>query len=113
MPPRLEAKQTEEPVGLEIDESLRHVAQAAHELEVFQAGEVGVNVSLLRDIAERRAVGLQVLTDTLSFKKHLTVIGLKQAGNDLDGSGLAGAVGTNVSDDFASTDTKTDIVNSG
>ncbi len=75
MPPGLKTKQSEEPVGLEIDEGFGHVAQPAHELEVFQAGEVGVNVSLLGNIAERSSIRLQIVPDTASFKKNLTRAG--------------------------------------
>ncbi len=113
MPPGLEAKQTEEPVGFEIDKSFGHVAQAAYELEIFQAGEVSIDVSLLGDVAERSSIRLQIVPDTASFKKNLTVIGLEQAGNDLDSGGLAGAVGPDVSDDFTRADTEADVVDGG
>ncbi len=49
----------------------------------------------------------------MAFEEHLTVIRLEQAGNDLDGSGLAGAVGADISDDFAGADAKTDVIDRG
>jgi hypothetical protein len=111
--PGFEAQQSKKPVGLQIDQSFGHVAQAADELKIFQTGKVGVNVSLLGDITERSTVSLQIVTDTLSFKKHLAVIGFKQTSNNLDSGGFARAVGANVADDFAGADTKTNILNRG
>src|ERR1700751_3869742 len=110
MPPGLKAKQTKKPIGLEFDKSFRHVAQTSDELQVFQTGEVRVDVSFLRDIPERGAVGLQIIADTFSLKEHLTVIWLEQARNDLHGGGFPRALGAHVSDDFAGADPKTNVV---
>ncbi len=111
--PGFEAEQGEEPVGLEVDEGLGQVAQAADELEVLEAGEVGVDVGLLGDVAEGGAVGLEIVADALAFEEHLAVGGLEEAGDDLDGGGFAGAVGTDVADDLAGTEAKADVVDGG
>ena len=111
--PGFEAEQGEEPVGFEVDEGFGDVAQAADELEVFEAGEMGVDVGLLGDVAEGGAVGLEIVADALAFKEHLAVVGLEEAGDDLDGGGLAGAVGADVADDFAGTDGEVDVVDGG
>ena len=58
MSPGLKAKQGEQSIGFEIDEGFGHIAQTADELEVFQAGEVSVDVSLLGDVPEGGTIGL-------------------------------------------------------
>ncbi len=58
MSPGLKAKQGEQPVGFEIDQGFGHIAQAADELEVFQAGQVRVDVRFFGDVPEGGPVGL-------------------------------------------------------
>ena len=110
MAPGFEAEEGEEAVGLEVDEGFGEVAQAADELEVFEAGEVGVDVGLLGDVAEGGAVGLEVVADALALEEDLAVGGFEEAGDDFDGGGLAGAVGADVAYDLAGTDGEVDVV---
>ena len=99
--PGFEAEEGEEAVGFEVDEGFGHVAQAADQLEVLEAGEMGVDVGLFGDVAEGGAVGLEVVADALAVEEHLAVVGLEEAGDDFDGGGFAGAVGSEVADDLA------------
>ena len=70
-----------------------HVAQPADELEVFQAGEMGVDDALLRAHSRRRRGSLQIVADTAAFEEHLARRWAQQAGNDLDGGGFAEPLG--------------------
>jgi hypothetical protein len=100
----------EQTIGLVVDETFGQVAQAADELEVLERGEVGVDVRFLRDVAEGGAVGLEIGANALPFEEDLAAVGFEQAGDDLDGGGLAGAVGTNVADDFAGAKAEADVL---
>ena len=99
--PGLEAEKREELVGLEVDEGLGQLAQAANELQIFEAGEMGVDVRFLRHVAEGGAIALEVEADALAFEEDLPGIGFEQAGDDFDGGGFTGAVGADVADDLA------------
>jgi hypothetical protein len=70
-------------------------------LEVLEAGEMGVDVGLLGHVAKGSAVGGEVVADAASLEEDLAAVGLKEAGDDLDGGGLAGAVGADVADNLA------------
>jgi len=71
---------------------------------------MGVDVGLFRDVAEGRAVALKIEADTFTLEEDLALIGLEEAGDDFDGGGFAGAVGTDVPDDFAGTNAEADFV---
>src|ERR1700743_339874 len=113
MTPRLEAEKRQKAVSLEIDEIFLHVTQATDQLKVFQAREMSVDMSLLRNVPKGSAIALEIQSDTLAFEEHLSGIGFEQASDDLDGSGLARTVWSQITDDLTRADTKTNLVYGG
>jgi hypothetical protein len=86
------------------------VVQVGHQAQVLLAGEQLVHRRELAGDADRRAdrVGLpgQVVTGDL----HLAGVGADQGGQDVDGGGLAGAVGAEQREDRALGDLEVDAV---
>jgi hypothetical protein len=111
--PRLKVEQTEEAFGFPLNDRFLETAEAAHELEVFEAREVSVKVGFFRDVAEDAAKGDHIVVNILTVEKNATVVGTQQAGDDFDGSGFAGAIGSEKADDFAGSDLEADVLDGG
>ena len=63
------------------------------------------------NIAEDATKSDHILTDILAFEEDASLVGLEQAGNDLNGCGFPRSVGSEVTDDFPCPDTKVDVLN--
>src|SRR5260370_1949657 len=110
VPPGLEAEKREEPVRLEVDERLFHLAQTSYQLKIFEAGEMGVDMRLFRHVAKGGSIAVEIEADAFAFEEHLAGVGLEQAGDDFDRRGLARALASGVADDIAGTDVEGDVV---
>ena len=65
----LKREKLEEGAGLMLEQPLRQAAETAYELEVFEAGEMGVNVGFLRHVAEAGTVGGEVGVNVAAFEE--------------------------------------------
>ena len=108
-----EGEELKQAAGFVFDEPFLHAAQAADELEVFEAGEVGVDLGFFGDVAEMGAVGGEVFVDVAAGEEDFAVGGLDHAGDHLDGGGFAGAVGAEVAEDFAFAEGEADVLHGG
>ena len=103
----------EEGAGLAVEEGLAHAAQAADELEVLEAGEMGVDLGFLGDVAEMGAEGGEVLVDVAAGEEDFAAGGLDEADDHLNGGGFAGAVGPEVAEDVAGGEGEADVFDGG
>ena len=111
--PGLEMEQLEQPRGLGFNERLAEAAEPADQLQVFEPGEVVVEMGFFGDVAEGGAEGDHVLANILAFEEHPAVVGPQHAGDDFDGGGFAGAVGAEEADDFAGRHLEADTLDCG
>ena len=96
-----ESEGAEEFVHLGIEDAARHAAKPAHQLEILAAGEVRVEVGLLRHVADAPLEGGEVLIHAAAAVEDLAFGRLDQAGQHLHRGALAGSVGSEVAEDFA------------
>ena len=66
-------------------------------------------MGLLGYVSKGGAVTLKVITNAFALEKHLTLIRLQQASDDLNRGGLAGPVWADVANDLAGADAEADI----
>jgi len=111
--PGFEIQEAQKAGGFGLDEGFAQAAETADELEIFEAGEIGVEVRLFGDIAENAAEGDHVAMDVMALEEHAAIVGAEHAGDDFDGGGFAGAVGTEEADDFAGGEGEADVFNGG
>ena len=109
----LKREELEQAAGFGVDELFRHSTKTADELEVFEAGEVGVDLRFFGDVAETGAEGGEIFMDVAAVEEDFAVGGLDHASDHLDGGGFAGAVGAEVAEDFAFGKGKADILDGG
>ncbi len=88
-------------------------SQAADELQVLEAGKMRVDLGLLGDVAEMRAVGGEVVVDVAPGEEDLAVGRLYHADDHFDGGGFPGAVGSQVAEDFAGLEFEADVFDGG
>src|SRR6266478_1210612 len=83
------------PQGEELEEGIDsgvrarsgHGAQRCDHVEIFLAGEIGIEIGFLGNVAEALAVGDEVFVDILAVVSDFAVGGLEQAGPSLLASG--------------------------
>ena len=88
-------------------------AESAGELEVFEAGEVAVEVRFFGDVAEMVFEAGGVIADVLAVEENPTLGGVQEAGHHFHGGGLAGAVGAEIAGDLAWAHGEGDMVDDG
>src|ERR1017187_6353838 len=71
---------------------------------------MGVEIRLLRHVAHALLVGDQVAPDGLAVKKDLARAGLDEPGDHFHGGGFSGAVGAQVTGDFARGGGEADVI---
>ena len=108
-----EREGAEEFVHLGFEDAARHAAQPAHQLEILAAGEVRVEVGLLRHVADAPLEGGEILVHAASAVEDLTFGRLDQPGQHLHRGALAGSVGPEVAEDFAGLHRKADLADGG
>ena len=94
-------KQLQQAGCLGFDERFAKPAQPADELQIFEPGEVGVEMRFFRHVAESAAKRDHVVANVVAFEEHMSVVGPQHAGNDFDGGRFARAVGAEEADDLA------------
>ena len=72
-----------------------------------------VEVWFLRNIAETPFEGAQIVADVLPIEQNLAGRRLQQAGEHLDRGALAGAIGSDITQNFAAPDLKADVRDGG
>ena len=78
-----------------------HPVDIRHEIEVIHAGEAFVHVERVRDVT-KAALGRDGIARHVDAVEHNTpAVGRKDAGEQLDGGGFAGAVGANKAEHLA------------
>jgi hypothetical protein len=82
-------EELQERARLGLDELLLHSAQAADELQVFEAGEMGVDLRLLGDVAKLGAEGGKIVVDVAAGEEDLAPGRLDHANDHLDRGRLA------------------------
>ena len=108
-----EADEAEEFVHFGFEGAARDAAEAAGELEVLAAAEVGIEVRFLGDVAEAALEALEVAADVLAVEEDASAGGFEQAGEHLDGGAFAGAVGAEIAQDLAGADGEADAIHGG
>jgi hypothetical protein len=103
-----EADEAEEIVHFGFERAARNAAEAAGELEVFAAAEVGIEVGLLGDVAQAALKGFEIVPDVLAMEEDASAGGFEEAGEHLDSGAFAGAVGAEVAQDLARVDGEAD-----
>ena len=91
----------------------RQVAKLRDHGQVFDAGEMVVEIGLFGDVAHAALVGDQVVLDGLAVEEDLAKGHLDEAGDHLHGGGLAGAVGAEIAGDLAGSRGEADVVDGG
>ena len=96
-----------------LDEASRACRAGGRRVADIRGRRGGCRCGLLQEHSRRRRGRPQVVADALPFEEHLAFVGLKQAGDDFDGGGFAGAVGADVADDLAGLETEADVLDGG
>ena len=81
--------------------------------QILEAGEMGVDVRLLGNVAEALPVRDSITLDRFALEKDLASTRLDETRNHLQGSGLAGAVGSQISSDFTAARYEADVFHRG
>ena len=105
----VEAEQVEQVVDAFFGRGLRELAEAGDELQVFASGEVGIDVGFFGDVAEAAFVGDPVILDVAAVEEDFSGGGFDEAGEHVDCGAFAGAVGSEIAENFAGADGKTDF----
>ena len=108
-----EADEAEEFVHLGLQGAAGNPAQASGELEIFAAGEVGVEVRLFGDVADAALEGFEIAVDVLAMEEDVAGGGLQESGEHFDGGAFSGAVGSEVAENFAGVDDEADAIHGG
>ncbi len=112
--PVAEVEQFEEPAGLRQDLVGGMVkVKAGDEAQVFVAGQLFVEEGAIGDIAGAPFALERGAGEIMAADGHRAGRWLQQAGQHLDGGGLAGAVGAEEAVDFAGRNRQADIVDGG
>ena len=77
------------------------------------AGEVGIEIRLFGYVADALLVGNEVFVDGLAVEEDLTGSHFDETGDHLHGGGFAGAVGTEITGDFAGVGGEADVIDGG
>ncbi len=91
----------------------RKAAELRDHRQVFCAGEMSVEVRLLRDVPHAMFVSDQILLDALALKEDLSRRHADKAGDQLHGGGLARAIWAEVAGDLTGPGGEAHIVNGG
>ena len=95
----IELEALQQLVGAALRLAAGHVVQLAHHLQVLEAGEVLVDGGVLPRQADLRAERRGVLHHVQADDAGGAAVGLEQRGEDADGGGLAGPVGSEQAED--------------
>src|SRR5579863_2190841 len=106
-------KKLQQVVDLFVQCALGQAAQTAGKLEILAAGQMRIKMRRFGDVAEPALVLDELALNAAAVKENLAARGLKQGGDDVDGSALAGAVGTQVAEDLVRLDGEIDVVDRG
>ena len=88
-------------------------AEAAGELEVLAATQMGIEVRFFGDVAEATLEALEVAADVLAMKEDASAGGFEEAGEHLDGGAFAGSVGAEIAQDLTGADGEADAIHGG
>ena len=88
----------------------RQLPQPPDQLEVFQAGEVGIDEGLFRHIAEPALEADQVVTNVVPIPEDLPRGGRQQSGEHLHRRGFPGAIGPQITRDLSRWHRKRDVI---
>ena len=90
-----------------------NTAQVGDHGEIFDTGEVVVEIGLFRDVAHAAFVGDEVVVDGFAIEENPAGGHLDEAGDHFHGRGLAGAIGSEVAGDFSGTCGEGDVIDGG
>ena len=76
---RPEREEFEEGIDSGVLAGIGHAAQRSDHIEIFLAGEIGIEIGFLGDIAETFSVGGEVFVDVLAILDDFAVSRLEQA----------------------------------
>src|ERR1700733_8886950 len=113
MPPRLQAKQLKQPMGLELNLPFAHPSQPAYQLQVFHSRQVVVQMRFFGHVSQCRPKTHQVVPYVPALEQDSPLIWLQQPGNDLDGGRFSRTVGSQVADNFARIDAEINVRDGG
>jgi hypothetical protein len=108
-----ESDEAQEFVHLDFEGAARNPAQAAGELQIFAAAEVGIEVWFLGDVPEAALVTFEISAYILAVKEDAAAGRLQQSGEHLDGGALASAVGSEIPEDLAGMDGEAHRIHGG
>src|SRR6266478_3985241 len=97
------------PQGEELEEGIDsgvrarsgHGAQRCDHVEIFLAGEIGIEIGFLGNVAEALAVGDEVFVDILAVVSDFAVGGLEQAGEHFHRGAFSGTVRAQIAEYLA------------
>ena len=109
----VQPEQAEEFGSLALHLRLRQPAQATDQLQVFHAGEMGIDVRLFGNVAEAPLEADQVVADVGAVPENLARGRGQQAGEHFHRGGFTAPVGPQVSGDLAGRDGKRHVIHYG
>src|ERR1700739_1475482 len=97
----VKGEQAEQAVDALARLSSRKASEIGNHGEVFDTGEMVVEIRFFGDVAHTPLVSDEIVVDGFAFEEDVARGHLDQAGDHFDGCGFAGAVGSEVAGDFA------------
>jgi hypothetical protein len=108
-----EADEAEEFVHFEFEGPAGKSTEAAGELEILAAAEVGIEVGLFGDVAEAALEAFEIAADVLTLEEDASAGGLEEAGEHLDGGAFSGTVGAEIAENLTRLDGEADRIHGG
>src|SRR5262245_15288321 len=88
----------------------RQTAKTANEHQVFDRGEMRIEVRLFRNIPDASLVALGIVEHVNTIEPQRAGAGIDQADDRIDRRALAGSVGTEIAEDLAAADLEVDPI---
>jgi hypothetical protein len=107
---RKEREKFEEGCDFRFHALRRHAAESAHELEIFLARQVGIEIGFFGNVAEMFAVTNKILLNILALEENLALSRFQKAGEHLYRCAFARAVRAEIAEDLAGLEAEFNIV---
>jgi hypothetical protein len=108
-----EAQQLKKLIDLGRETVVRDSSEPADQLQVFRAGQIGIEMRLLGHVAERRLVGKEIGEHVASIQQHSAVGRCEQSREHLDRGAFAGSIRAEEAKHFTRTYFEREIADRG
>src|SRR5687768_525020 len=110
MPVRIKGKEIEQCVDSVETSAPRHAAEGSDHVQVFPRRKVRVEIRFLRYVSDLSFVCREIVVNTAAVEENVPRRWIDQPRNDFHGRTLAGAVGSDITEDLAGANREIDVV---